>query len=311
MRSVVTVVVAFLVIGVAVIGALNYPRFVGSKNEVPTVREPLARNAQANNARPNNAASPETARREARQNQPPIHVNSFATPVGSLVDWAPATARAGHLDNSTLSGIDIPAAKIGARTMTNDDVIDLSGWAGLVSRGMRIKDVLLTVCDQVVGRSPVNGTRPDVAQNVHPNLSISGWSARIAVAHLPRCNGSKLKAWAVSPFGGVIWQLEGDVPLNLPPAGQSHHALTEISKPLDRSAIGPAIPIQVDVGGRIVNLRRCGDTDCEVVGRVKNGRYTVYIVEEQNGWTLIQFGNVAGWIASRLYKRAAVSAQSR
>ncbi|MFZ2871038.1 hypothetical protein, partial [Zavarzinia sp.] len=115
--------------------------------------------------------------------------------------WAPASTdtNVGRIEETTVEG----------------DVLALSGWAGDMSLGLRMSDVLLVACDRVIASVPVSQPRDDIAAR-HPNLTTAGWSARLALADLGPCRQPDVTAYGVARFGNVLFPVEGAVPA---PAG--------------------------------------------------------------------------------------------
>ena len=73
------------------------------------------------------------------------------------------------------------------------------------------------------------------------------------------------------------------------------------------SPIGPdSYPLpprtEVEIVVSRANLRRCGSTDCEVVGQVEGGTHTAIVVERHDDWSLLSFGDQVGWLFNQLYR---------
>lgn len=217
-----------------------------------------------------------------------------------LADWRRAAGAFGWIDGVALaSGQALPE-----RPLTDADVLELGGWAGDVDLGLRARFVVLAVCGRVVATPAVELARPDVAENVHPNLFASGWRARVAVKHLPRCAEPRLEAWGpVGPFQFAI-PLEGARGLDLaPPGGEA-----PILRGPQRLRVAPAeapVPRRAIVQGTgNVNLRRCAGTNCASVGLLPAGPHMAIVAEESADWLLLAIpaSGRTGWIARRLVR---------
>ncbi|PWR24366.1 hypothetical protein [Zavarzinia aquatilis] len=184
------------------------------------------------------------------------------------------------------------------------DVLALSGWAGDMSLGLRMSDVLLVACDRVIATVPVTQPRDDIAAR-HPNLTTAGWSARLALADLGPCRRPDVSAYGVARFGNVLFPIDGLVPA---PAGAGGSLSPGVG--LTRPAGAMRSPERSDAPVRVVTLedggivlRRCGRDQCAVIGRLPGGRQRLVILDSQSGWQLVASGGgSAGWVqTSRLY----------
>lgn len=251
---------------------------------------------------PEPAAPAPTARSPAPAPSPlPIAVASVpAAETYALADWTEAKTPSGFLDGVTLEGASLDPEK--SRLLVGEDVLTATGWAGDRALGIRFPKVLLAMCGRIVAAADVGLDRPDVAKAVHPNLAKSGWSARLLVGHLPRCAGATLAAWAVAPFGKVVFPLAGAVALDLPPARPLDPALTVETHPLPRPAdmSDAAKPVKI-VARSKVNMRRCGSTRCKVVGQLAPGTHIAGLLDRADGWALVVTQDQAtGWLAERV-----------
>lgn len=185
-----------------------------------------------------------------------------------------------------------------------DGVLQLSGWAGDLSLGLRMADVLVVACDRVIATVPVSEPREDIAQR-HPNLTPAGWSARVGLADLAPCPSPAVSVYGVARFGSVLFPMAGDIG-TIADAG---HAPPEGIR-LDRRETPLRTPERTDAPVRVVTLngdglalRRCGQKQCAVIGRLPAGRQRLVILDSQSGWQLVaSTGGEAGWAPTeRLY----------
>ncbi|HEY9080428.1 hypothetical protein [Magnetovibrio sp.] len=233
--------------------------------------------------------------------QPPqlVEVDSYpAENMSPLVDWPQISGTYGYMDAVAIGG-DNPTA-LTARQLNNDDVLTASGWAGHQLLGMSMSKVVLAVCDKIVANVAVKNARPDVAKAVHPYLENSGWSARLAVAHLPRCEGAVLSAFALGPKGPNLWPLAQSFALNLPPKNEAKAALfSSRADVLERSMRQLPQSQKITINASTLRVRSCGGAQCTVMGRVAKGVYSGFVVEHRDGWALIQLPTVSGWLSEK------------
>lgn len=204
--------------------------------------------------------------------------------------WAPASTETsvGRIEETTVEG----------------DVLALSGWAGDMSLGLRMSDVLLVACNRVIATVPVSQPRDDIVAR-HPNLTTAGWSARLALADLGPCRKPDVTAYGVARFGNVLFPVEGAVPAPSGagtglPAGIQLARLPGAMRSPERAEA----PVRVvNLSGEGIALRRCGRDQCAVIGRLPAGRQRLVILDSQSGWQLVaNSGGSAGWApADRLY----------
>ncbi len=193
--------------------------------------------------------------------------------------------------------IDAPAW--GDRPLDDQAVVEVTGWAGDSEVGWKARTVAIAVCGTVVASAKVDLPRPEVARNAHPNLGQSGWRARIAVAHLPRCTDARLQAVAQIGTGRSALPLMGNRPIALAPAGGP--------KPNLLSPPSPVLPPDADPEPRAlrlngtVNVRRCADVQCDMRGRLPAGTHRAVVGEETAGWLLVAVpaSNMTGWISKQ------------
>lgn len=197
--------------------------------------------------------------------------------------WAPASG------DTTVGAIETVAP--------GSDVLDLSGWAGDVTVGLRMSHVLIVACSRVIATVPVATPRADIRER-HPNLPDAGWSARVALADLGPCRPADVTAYGVARFGDVLFPLEGSAGApqgagRAPARGISFMRADALSRRPGESSAPMKI---VKVGGRGVELRRCGREGCAVIGRLPAGRQRLIILDRQEGWALVSdAGGAAGW----------------
>ena len=165
---------------------------------------------------------------------------------------------------------------------------------------MRFRDVLFSLCGKVIGQTSVNGKRSDVADAVHRNLATSGWSAKLAADHMPRCEVQELQAWGVAPIGINVFPLAGKTTFTFADQASASRRRYQTPTPsLMPARNGKAEIKKVKIGASVLRLRKCGDPSCNVVGRITAGLYDGYVLETAGGWTLLQIGESAGWVSNR------------
>ncbi len=206
-----------------------------------------------------------------------------------LANWRIGQAVGGWID----------ALGTGERLLNDADVIEISGWAGDGDLGWRARNVAIAVCGEVVASVKVDRPRPDVARAAHPNLGVSGWTARLAVAHLPRCEEPRLRAVAQLGDGRFALPLMGDRPLQLGPSGGPRPNLLAPPAPLSPPAQETELRALRIAGN--TNVRRCAGTQCEQRAMLPAGSYRALVAEEAGDWMLISVpaSNIAGWITKK------------
>lgn len=231
---------------------------------------------------------------------PPAEVPS-AVPVDSypasdrypVRGWEIISDSAGFIDAVSVDGRAVPAGE--TLSATDGSFIELAGWAGQTGLGMRFSQVLLTVCDDVIGAVAVGDERPDVARTVHPNLLRSGWHARLYAGDFPSCKAPVLRAYGRPAIGRTVRPLEGAWPVEVRATGTAGRS-TIIHEPDGlRPETAPAVDWRMlRAVPDTLNLRRCGDEACAVVGRV-SGSVVGAVVERSENWLLLQSAAGSGW----------------
>lgn len=229
----------------------------------------------------------------------PILVDSL--PPGYALDtWQRARGAAGKIESITLT----TEEPLPSRGLNDGDVIEISGWAGDSDLGARAAFVAIAVCGRVIATPAADGQRPDIARDVHPNLGRSGWRARVAIAHVPRCADAKLEILApMGPFPFAV-PLDGGQALTLASGGTAP-ALRGPAAPLRRAPTVAPEPRRLTVQGTgNVNLRRCASTECSVLGNLRAGTHQAIVVENAADWLLVAVptAGASGWIAKRVAK---------
>jgi hypothetical protein len=217
-----------------------------------------------------------------------------------IAEWRRASGGFGWIDGVALAG----GQALPERPLTDSDVLELGGWAGDVDVGLRARFVVVAVCGRVVATPPVDLPRPDVAESVHPNLIASGWRARVAVKHLPRCADPRVEVWGpVGPFPFAI-PLEGGWKLNLAQAGGEAPVLRGPPRLRAPPTEAPSPRRAIVQGQGNVNLRRCAGTNCATVGQLPAGQHMAIVAEESADWLLLAVpaSGRTGWIARRLVR---------
>ncbi len=278
-------------------------RFTGDGNAAKLTRTKQipALMEREEEAAPNRA--PQLARKLAlpRVSKPAAQVDSLgAEGQYDILKWNLVAYRAGNVDEVRAEHGHV--SKDGRLTLSKGDRVLLSGWAGHPAYGVRFRDVLFSLCGKVVGRASIQGARADVARAVHRNLGSSGWAAKLAADHLPRCKEQVLQAWGVAPIGYNIFPLSGKTVLSFtgtagPVAGFYRTQLA----PLTPAKNGKALLRKIKVRASAVRLRKCGDSTCDVVGKIPAGLHEGFVLETTDGWTLFQIGDAVGWANDRFH----------
>jgi hypothetical protein len=220
-----------------------------------------------------------------------------------LRGWFRSDSPAGHFDGLYRAD--------SRQIVRPDEAIDgnatllASGWSGDPQLGLRMHDVVLSQCDRIVARTHPSIDRPDVADAVHPNLDRSGWEATIHAADLAICADPTLRAWAVLPGRPTAL-----LPLNgahriaaVEPAEQPADHVSALP-PLEAADLAPPVVSVIDIAESRVDLRRCGRPNCRTVGHIDRGRHRVHVADRRDGWSLLVFGDRAGWMADKFYMLA-------
>jgi hypothetical protein len=237
----------------------------------------------------------------------PILVDSYASAQAySITEWVRGDQFSGYIDEAQVNGVALP--KDGSHLFDPGDVIELAGWAGEVHIGIRLPYVIASVCDTVVGHTPVSDPRPDVAKAIHPNLGVSGWRMRIASQFLPVCENRALRVWGVTPgLTRLILPLNGHVPISAPDRGaeptleQNKNGAPEFDhpQPLMTQDMEALRPLTLMVKAERLNIRACGDAKCRITGKFRKGEWSVVKMDENKDWLLVATPERAGWVARR------------
>ena len=237
---------------------------------------------------------------------PPIPVSSFSRDlVTSINNWELETNLSGNVDEILIDGQNDGSGpqKLGTRPLTNNDILQVKGWAGNTDIGMRMRHVLISMCQKIIARAPVVDRRPDIAEMVHPNLVLSGWVAWIAVAHLPRCESPELQFWAAGAVAPVLSPVNEWRRIDLPSADtKSEKTFYTDGEPLVPENLPKPISVVLNILDGNTNLYFCADTGCRVVGTRAKGRHLAYIADTAQDWALIQFRDTSGWLAKSSFK---------
>lgn len=234
----------------------------------------------------------------------PIVVDSFPPTSHTRLDaWVHYTASAGYFDGVYRTDDRSPLSA--SEPVDGDVLLLVSGWTGDPQLGLKLHDVLLSQCDRIIARSRAVLERPDVADAVHPNLDRSGWEAIIHTGDFAVCPDPTLQAWAVLPGRpAALLPLNGwhRVAAAAPMTQPAYHV--SALPPLLPDQVPPPEVSEIEVTGSRVNLRRCGGLDCRRIAQIGGGRYRVHIADRRNDWSLLVFGDRAGWMADKLYRAA-------
>jgi hypothetical protein len=247
-------------------------------------------------------APPVPTKKNLRVVSPLVPVNSYGNDIViPLKSWEQATIIAGNVDQVLIDGSE--PRDIGNRPLNNDDVLQISGWAGNMSLGMRMRYVLISMCKEVIGHTPILDRRPDIAETIHPNLVLSGWTAWIAVAHLPRCEDPRIRFWAMGAHAATISPLVNRHKINLPASSfEPKRAFYTDGNPLKPERLTKPIPVVLNILNDQVNLHHCADADCRIIGTQAKGSYLAFIADTAHDWALIQFRQSSGWLAKSQFE---------
>lgn len=189
----------------------------------------------------------------------------------------------------------------------NEDgaVLHVSGWAGDPEFGLRTPYVGVGACGVLVAVVAVAGERPDVRDNVHPNLDRSGWSARLFAGHLPDCESRRIEAYALLPGGRILAKLASVQvePPALAAAGVQADGPAALLRPGDLP--GPELA-RARVARPHQALRRCAGEGCAETARLPRGEHSLAILDRRDGWALVSLpgSGRAGWLPEREVERA-------
>jgi len=210
-----------------------------------------------------------------------------------LANWRIGQAAGGWIDPPVATG----------GPLDDMAVVELSGWAGDGELGWRARNVAIAMCGEVVATVRADIPRADVARAAHPNLAISGWRAKLAGAHLPRCADARIHAVAQLGDGRLALPLMGARTLTLAPAGGPKPNLLSPPSP---AAPPPADPeLRTLRAAGTVNVRRCAGTQCEQRGTLAAGTHRAIVAEDAGEWMLVSVPatGVAGWVSKRALAR--------
>ncbi len=228
---------------------------------------------------------------------PPLSVHSI--PVSnqySVLDWNASQPFSGYVD--TVYVDDVLSEPNQPISVTTDSVVRLNGWAGNAAFGVQFPWVLFSVCDLVVGSTPVLVQRPDVQENVHKNLEVTGWEATLAARHFPVCEDATLIAWGVAPIGFNIFPLYGGRVIDHVPGEETPPKYDFVSPDtiLSPKDVPPPTEMSISVLASSLNVRRCASSDCPIVGAFKRGRYDGFLIDTNSEWSLVQAADTVGWV---------------
>ncbi len=203
-----------------------------------------------------------------------------------LIEWV-------SLNDKILPTDDLLSAKPG-------DVLELGGWAGHRLLGMRFPEVLISLCDIVIAGTTVGLARSDIAESVHPNLLFSGWQTRLYVADFPVCADMTLHAWGRPPIGRTLRPLAGARALDLIDAPLHDAAPVVHMDPLVLPGSVPeAAPRTLTPTQPDVTMHRCAAPECDIVARLPASGLNAVVVEDVDGWVLLQSAHGSGWVDAR------------
>lgn len=226
---------------------------------------------------------------------PPRMVDSTATAY-PLSNWeiAQPPARGGAIERARILG---RADATQQGNLRQDDLLEITGWAGDPALGMRVSRVVLSACDKVFASAAVGRPRPDIASSVHRNLGESGWVAEILMGHIPRCENTVVRAWAIAPGRPLLLKMEAELPLPAEPRPVDPLPAVTLRAPLPGPPAEPLSASTFLILDRTAPLRSCGAADCLTVATLQQGRNDGYLIERSGEWVLIAVGSHAGWIA--------------
>jgi len=229
-------------------------------------------------------------------------VDSFQISAQTSVEgWKTLTDPAGRLDQIILKSSGLALQE--NVPLESDELIDVQGWAGDPNLGIQYREILFSMCGKFVGRAQVSYDRPDVAKVFHPNLMRSGWHAELYVGDLPRCEDPKLSAWAVlRNVPETLFPLVNQV--RLVAKENSRPGLERFSAqiPIGEDFFRPFTKSHVEIKVIRANLRRCGNTECNVVEKIDRGNYEAIVLEKAAGWSLLLFSDRSGWLFDELFR---------
>ena len=63
--------------------------------------------------------------------------------------------------------------------------------------------------------------------------------------------------------------------------------------------MAPLATEKLTVVAKVLNMRRCGDADCAVTGRLEKGVWNVIKVDDKDDWLLVALPDRAGWVSKQ------------
>jgi len=234
-----------------------------------------------------------------QQAPPSVEVDSYPPDaLYPLESWQVVNDPAGFVEWAKVDGVIQPIDR--PATAMQGQVIEFGGWAGHRLLGMRLAEVLLSVCEIVIAGAPVDIERPDIAETVHPNLTISGWHARLYASDIPACDDPTIRVWGRPPVGTTLRPVVGGRPVEV----------------VERTDGGPAVPptvlhvrpavlpeqapspvgIRLEALHRPLLLRRCADAGCAALAETSETTFEAVVVERHSGWLLLQSAVGSGWV---------------
>ncbi|MBT4888106.1 MAG: hypothetical protein HON65_00945 [Rhodospirillales bacterium] len=218
-----------------------------------------------------------------------------------LEDWKVLDQTSGYIDGAAINKK--PFIPNGTVTLHSSDILELNGWAGHWRLGMRFPEVLFSSCGIVFAGTSVSNVRSDIAETVHPNLMHSGWSARLYVDDIPRCDKAMISAWGRPPAGSALRPLIGgvkftynDKPRKNKPSGKLN--LVHEGPQSSPDTVMDAVPVQLEIRAEIAKLHRCASPKCKVVATLPPGPVSAVLIEDIDGWYLLQSDKGSGWVLS-------------
>jgi hypothetical protein len=231
-----------------------------------------------------------------------VQVNSY--PPGreyALSQWQVVDDPGGFVDAVFVNGELIGMDEI--IMVSTGDVIHLTGWAGHRLLGMRFPEVLFSVCGSVIGGVAVTGERADIADSVHPNLMYSGWEANLFASDLPHCDEAAIAVWGRPPVGWTLrpvlgeWRFEVQTVADAPAMTVIHEE--PLIRPEDASK---ADTLRLSIHHDKTALHQCANTTCDVLSYLPQGLLNAVIVEEFDGWVLLQSVKGSGWTVASAFR---------
>ncbi len=185
------------------------------------------------------------------------------------------------------------------------DILELGGWAGQQRLGMRFSEVLISICGRVIAGGFVEGVRADIATSVHPNLMSSGWSIKLNGDDFPDCDKAVISGWGRSPVGNTVRPLEGAYAISLDKNSKTNppikHVLIQSDpqfKPSVPNDFNIAQQLDIEVPPEGARLYQCANIKCNKLADLSPGILKAVVIEELDGWYLLQTDKGSGWASS-------------